>query len=258
MNLIKPGTGAKPNPTWFKPLHVSHLLKNKIGAVAPGTNLKPYQFIESIRDQGSTESCVGQGTSSGFELTSRAYNYVVPNISAMFSYWLARLGESPVVDQGSSPFDCIRNISKYGVVAESRWKFDPAKINVEPPLDVWENGLEHKITGVFGTYGTEITTIKQCLDNGFPICFAQTVDDQMDNYSSGVLGKFDGTSRGSHYQCIVDYVDAGVVVLNSWGLGFGIKYGDFSGGFSICSWERIADPVNCSDFLVFDVGPSDL
>lgn len=256
-NTLK-GLGHKPMPRWVQFPHVSRLLHSKVGAVAPGTNLKPYQFIQNIRDQRSTESCVGQALSAGLELMSRAYNYNVPDVSALFIYWLARLGENPVSDEGSNPFQAIAGISKYGIVADSKWSFDESKINSVPSLDCWTNALNHRINGIFSTYGNEIDTIKQCVDMGYPVCFAQTVDDQMDNYSGGVLGPFDGTSRGSHYQCIVDYTDQGAVVLNSWGTGFGIKYGNFPGGFSICSWSRLADGINTSDYLVIDAGPKDL
>lgn len=259
------GLGHKPSPSWVQFPHVTKLLGKKQSLVGagllppPGASLRPFQFIQNIRDQGSTESCVGQALAAGLELTSRAYNYNVPDVSALFNYWLARIGEHPVTDEGSNPFNAIANIAKFGIVADTKWPFDSNKINSVPSLDCWTDALKHKITGIFSTYGTEVDTIKQCLDNGYPVCFAQQVDDQFDNYKDGaILGKFDGTSRGGHYTVLVDYTDQYAVGLNSWGSSWGSKYGKFQGGFFFASWNRLADPINCSEFLVIDTGPTDL
>lgn len=257
---IKFGLGHKTNPSWFKPESVETLLKKRYKTRVGGsvTANRPTQFIKTIRDQGQSESCVGQGFAAGAELDQRGKGNDVPDLSARFAYYLAKLGENPKVDNGSSPFNAADGVGKFGFVAESQWQFTTNNILAVPTLDVFESGLDFKLTGVYTTQGDQSDTIKSCLDNGIPVGYAQNVDSNgFDSYQSGdILGPFSGTVRGSHFTVLVDHaVINGVdcaVGLNSWSVQWGSGWLTFSGGFYYISWERLADATNCFDFTVFD------
>jgi hypothetical protein len=73
-----------------------------------------------------------------------------------------------------------------------------------------------------------------------PVCVGIQVDQGFMN-DPGSHWRFAGPSKGGHYLCAVGTSGDGLLVVNSWGTGWG------DGGFCTLSWDSVCDPRVTSD-----------
>lgn len=183
--------------------------------------------VPPARDQSITSSCVGQALAASVQIRAAISGHsVVPSASAIYAIarMLDQSRDMPLVDVGSSPSRAIEGAKEWGMVAESRWPFSVANVDVKPPLDVFQNGLDatlgqhYRIPSGWGA----IDGIKRALVAGYIPGFAMTVDESYDRYDgSDVYRAPSGRVLGRHMQCVVGYDGDVFEVLNSWGVGWG-------------------------------------
>lgn len=205
--------------------------------------------VPSIADQGPTNSCVGQALASSVHLLTIVGGYPIERPSALTIYAFARLETSPrsaLFDGGSSPTDAINVMKREGMVPESRWPFDPSKVDEVPPWDVFQHvsdvmvGQHYRVAQGRGAAQLLREAVAQ---NYFPT-FAMDVDDAYLDYDgSDVYRAANGKYVGRHMQTVIGWGDGYLEVLNSWGDAWG------DGGVS-----RIADSFiesrACDSFII--------
>lgn len=205
--------------------------------------------ITLIDDQIGNE-CVGQALAQCLRIRSHIDGRPIdPSWTAIYA--VARSLEHPsahtLADVGSFPFRGIEGLSDWGVVARRRWPGD-VDHTLPVPVDVLEAGALAYITGEYRIGDEREVQIKQAICAGHPVFFAMSVDASYQHYSGGLWRGMSGPSMGGHAQCIVGYDEDGVIVANSWGLGWG------EGGLSRISWDAIAS-ADCTNFYVITHAP---
>ena len=86
--------------------------------------------------QGGTNSCVGFDLMQQIHVDSQIHGLRAIDVSPLWAYYAGRKRTADggeIADLGSRPSDVWMGIEEQGVVSLSRWPFDRAKVNDEPP-----------------------------------------------------------------------------------------------------------------------------
>lgn len=230
-------------------------------SILPREALGLRDFIRRIKNQGPTNSCVGQALSSAFDLRLRKLGFSLPDPSGLGLYCharvLARVGTEPLVDEGSNADYAFAGAKEIGIPSEDVWPMDPSKVNVELPMDVLAEASTMIIAAWLHVYQQgkdRVDVAAQALDKGYSVVFAMGVDMAFVNYSGGTIDAIDLEHLvGGHMLLIVGYrtrPDGAreFLVQNSWGEGWG------EGGFCWVHETVLAAP-NASGFSVVEVQP---
>jgi hypothetical protein len=229
------------------------------------TNLPKSHTLESylrrIKDQTTTNSCVGQGWATAFDVRQRVMGIDNGEPSSLGWYGLARtLGklskDEKLQDEGAYPRLAAKAATEWGVPLESVWKFDESKVNVDLPLDVLENASATKVTGWYRIDAQgqgRVLALMQALSKGYPVAFGTQVDQSYEDWDGkGVIGPKAGKSLGGHCTCIIGYrteADGSISFMfaQSWGKNWG------QGGLGWLCEARITMPES-TDFYVMTLG----
>ena len=209
------------------------------------------KYVDHVRDQGATSSCVGQAFARAIHVRAGVEGITIPFPSALQIYALARREELPLVDQGSRPRAAASAMRELGVAAEAHWPFDEETVNELPPWDVLQGSVDALVTGYYriGGEGDErCILVRQALAAGYPLPFALQVDRSFEDYTEGVIGGFAGESLGGHMTALIGYGPGWFLGINSWGPAWG------DGGFFRISDARIGDSTS-ADFYALTVAP---
>jgi C1A family cysteine protease len=193
------------------------------------------QYIGKIRNQESTSSCVGHGLWASVQIREKILGMNSGESSPLGFYALARtLGkatkEEKLRDDGSYPRLAMKAIRDWGIPLESKWPFDPSKVNEELPWDVLQQASGTKVSAWYRIDGIgqgRVLSLMQAISKGYPVVFGTEVDGVYEDWNGqGVIGPRVGRSLGGHCTCIVGYRTErdGTVSFqfqNSWGKGWG-------------------------------------
>lgn len=214
--------------------HVGALIGAGVESLPPSVDYSA--LVDTIPDQGSTSSCVGQAFATVLYLRAQIAGAPIARPSAKAIYDCARLLEQPniLADTGSRPRLAIQGLQEFGMVAEERWPLTDDNVNDVPPLDVFRAGLGAMLGGYYRIGGADVATLaRSALSKGFPVFFAMPVDNAFLRISDGAV--YEGAREmvlGSHAMALVGYGEGWFRVANSWGASWG------AGGFG-----RVADSV---------------
>lgn len=252
------GKGHIPNKPDARDRPIGALIQ-QLGAVTPLPDTASLRsFAGVVNDQSITSSCVAQAGTKAVLTRARVLGVMVPELSALASYAITRgfsmVKGEPMVDQGSIPRDFFRGAQGFGVVAESRWPFDPAVVNDVLPLDVFEAAADAKVSTyhVIEEEGTaRAQRIRETIHGGTGVCFAMPVDKAYEELETAdVYQGRTGPSLGGHYQFICGYGPGYFEILSSWGIGHG------AAGLVRIAADYIGNPVECTDLMAIDVAPA--
>lgn len=193
--------------------------------------------VRSIKDQGSTSSCVGHAIGTACDTRLRRLGLVSPEPSRVAIYSAARAygrldKGSAFTDDGCYPRHAMKGIRDFGVPAETTWPFDASKINEELPWDVHQAASAFRITQWYridSVGHARVEDICNAIAQGYPVVFGMGVDDNFMNWDGkGVVPFLDAEKNlGGHMMCLVGYTtDNSERVfrgVNSWGIGWGNK-----------------------------------
>ena len=182
-----------------------------------------------INNQLVTNSCVGQSTSMDYEstlLVQDSTNVFTP--SKLFIYYNARkaIGQEGI-DEGCVIRDAFKSINRDGVVSEADWPFDPNKVTVEPPSELYEKAKDHQVIE-YKRIPRSLDQMKGCLAEGYPFVFGFSVYESFYDPETVELGKAHLPVKGDrllggHAVICVGYNDADktFICINSWGKDWG-------------------------------------
>lgn len=180
--------------------------------------------LDSVCDQGATSSCVGHALSTALYLAGQAQGQPIPRPSRRWLYDIARYRRRPGVleDTGSSGYTMASAAAENGIVAETRFPFDPALINEPPPFDLDIAGADALFTDWFRA-SDDPEELALALDRGHVPIVAIPVHTNFEQWTSDEpYFELAGDFRGNHMLAVIGYDEHathGLVfeVVNSWG-----------------------------------------
>jgi Papain family cysteine protease len=229
----------------------------RLGAPAqlpPDASLQ--QFVRRVNDQGQTESCVGQALTKAIDTRLRKLGINVDEPSAQAAYTGGRELEvgpdGQLTDTGSVAADVFKFLRDIGVAREQVWPLDPAKINEKLPWDVLQDASHFLLFQWWRIYESGVSrsdAIANALAQGFPVVFAQQVDNKFFSYSGGTILALDADDAGGHMMCILGYRTRKdgtreFLVINSWGINWG------ESGYCWMHERVLADPRSDEFYIV--------
>lgn len=195
-------------------------------------------YVSRVRQQLSTQSCVGQALASASELCAAIAGRAL-HLSASWPYVLGLEAErpgymGPLQDKGCYPRLAMNAVQKRGLVSEASWPFSAAAITRRPSPAVAVGaynaiGLRYYRIGEMGP--PRISAIEEALVRGYGLLFGMGVDAGYSVYGGQLIQSM-GPSAGGHMQVITAVRGAVVRVLNSYGPGWGDQgYANFDRDF---------------------------
>jgi len=159
--------------------------------------------------------------------------------SEAYQWYYSRLDEGKQDENvGVQLRNCFKTIMKYGFVPQSVWDFEdgwrkkPDK-NAEISASFYKLYLS-QFKGYFSIYPGNTASIKNALNNGFPVVFGFPVTSEfMKLKGKNFYDEIKGGIQGYHAMLITGYGVDGFEVRNSWGK----KWGDE--GYTIISEELV-------------------
>ena len=209
------------------------------------------KWCSPVEDQGQVGSCVGNSVVGALELLNIKSGAKHVDLSRLFIYYNSRLmHRCEDRDEGTYIRLAMGTLSSLGTCTESKWSYDPNKVNSRPSWGSYREAYAHKIGSFYciKESGTElIDMIKAALSSGHPVVFGMIVDDDYMNYRGGVvpLPRDDRQNPGGHAQLIVGYDEPQrvFIVRNSWGSSWGV------GGYAYVPFDYL-DRSDADDFWV--------
>lgn len=204
----------------------------KLGLVSLPTSISLRSWVDRVRDQESSSSCVGQSIARAIHIRTRILGMTHPFPSALAIYTGARMRELPLfrpsdaqrlglTDDGCRPrfgMDAVADPELSALVPEAEWPLDMKRVNERLPLDIFQagNGLAITWSRITGDGMARARLVKESLAAGYPVVFGMRLDS---GYPSLLSATYEpaGESIGNHMQTIVGYRGEYFDVLNSWG-----------------------------------------
>lgn len=178
-------------------------------------------------DQGALGSCVGNGVVTAFRRTLQVNNHLDHDGSRLYAYYNAREPENKNVDSGASIRDGIKGLNAYGLCKEETWPYIIAKFAEKPPDNAFAEGLDHQ-TLLYERIPQMKIAIMDVLSKGYAVVYGMQLYESFMKEEVARTGivpypKCYEDYVGGHCLTIFDYDKDNVVVLNSWGAGWGVN-----------------------------------
>lgn len=145
--------------------------------------------------------------------------YIAP--SRLFIYYNERSMEGTTnSDSGADIRDGIKSLSTYGWCSEDTWGYDISRFRNKPPQTAYDEAAQRKITQYLAV-DQNLSTIQNCLADGFPIVFGFTVYSSFEGNSvrqTGIVNLPNGNERSVGGHCFTK--DTSVSLLNGKELTF--------------------------------------
>lgn len=218
----------------------------------PRVDLRPY--CTKVEDQSQSNSCCANAAAGAYEYLCKrvaaSTGDEVGDISRLFIYFVGRKNDQvrwgqgfhKVKDEGITLSGAANALEAQGACLESTWAFDLSKVNDRPPAECFEEAANYKVTEV-KLVPTDLTAMKQCLAEGFPIVFGCKLTKPFFAAPKGVVRTPDpsdpqSAEHGRHAMLLVGYSDHKEVfiVRNSWGEHWGDQ------GYCYMPYDYLANP----------------
>lgn len=213
-------------------LRLRPLTAMKVGGAELPVSVSLRQYVDRVRDQKQSSSCVGQSVARAIHIRTQMLGSKHPFPSALAIYTGARSRELPLrgpgdasrlglTDDGCRPrfaMEAVTDAELSCLVPEDEWPLDMSLVNERLPLDIFQTGNSlfvrwHRIGGS-GRARTRL--VKESLAAGYPVVFGMQLDAFYENFDGGVYEPI-AESIGNHMQCIDSYNRELFGVVNSWG-----------------------------------------
>jgi hypothetical protein len=169
-----------------------------------------------------------------------------PLVSRRLVYYGARARHGAQrEDQGTYPRLAMTAVREDGYALESACPYEPARYAEPPPPSAYRASYDQ--SGGRLTYyrcsdrpAERRREIESALASLRPVTIGVQVD-QMFLDDPGPFWRRVGPAIGGHAMCAVGYSERGLLIVNSWGTGWG------DGGFCTLAWDSVCDPSVTSD-----------
>lgn len=224
--LKRRGTGWRQNPTDRRDYDIDRL---GIPSAELPEAASMWNLVAAIRDQGPTNSCVGQALAAAVTIREVATNKGWRPASALFPYWYSRyaLGE-PVRDEGTFIRPTAQTMARIGIPDEVHWPMVPGRVNRQPGPEALMQAYP-RAGGLYATiqdFGTaRISAVRACLAAGYPVVMGLRIDDAFLLDTGPEVIEEPKVTRYGHAGTAIGYkpaIDGSYLfeVLNSWGPGW--------------------------------------
>lgn len=208
-----------------------------------------------VYNQGNLGSCTANALGAAFEFGKKKMKKPTFRPSRLFLYYNERVLMNTVAsDSGAYLRDGIKSLNKQGICPEREWSYDDdssdnAKFTQKPPTSCYRSAKKNQILS-YWRVPVNITSIKGCLAEGYPISFGFSVYESFFSPAvskKGIMPLPDVNTEdfmGGHAVLAVGYDDKKQMVLvrNSWGKNWGIA------GHFWMPYSFIANEGYCRDF----------
>jgi C1A family cysteine protease len=190
------------------------------------------KFIPSVLDQGSLGSSTANACSNALRYLQRKEKLKDWQPSRLYIYWFSRFIEGTTnEDSGASIRSALTAIHTYGVCENALLPYNVNKFKVKPNNSCIRSATPHTRDFKYLTLDSNLQSIKQCLNAGFPIVFGMDVYESFESdivTKTGVVPMPNISTEellGGHVVTMYGYDDAKkqFIVMNSWGVNWGDK-----------------------------------
>jgi hypothetical protein len=247
--------GYIPSPIDDRDLKLVGDADSMFGAVAAAPPKQSYdliQHIDWVNDQQTSNSCVWNGIQTAHWIRQGRQGTAQEKkrrLSRMFGYWNTRKRNGDESrDQGCIPREAWKAAATMGFCTEALWPFEISKVNQKPDLDAFTGAIDQQwLTGYYNLWGLtgRDNEARLAISQGHPVVFGTLIDDKFTTYKAATPDETVGIPKsvpvGRHMMCGVGYDEKGLIVANSWGLGWGTPDPShrFPGGFFRMAWEWV-------------------
>jgi hypothetical protein len=158
------------------------------------------------------------------------------------------------VDAGTRPRLAFKALRTYGFAREASWPYEKG-VNDKPSVSLYRDSLATSDWVEYARCSDDPDQrrqdIKAALAALKPVCIGIQVDAAF-MADPGPFWRYRGPSVGAHYVCAVGYDATGLLIVNSWGTGWG------DAGFCTIAWDSALALLITSDCYVIDTAPKPL
>jgi C1A family cysteine protease len=202
-----------------------------------------------VYDQGQLGSCTANAGCCAVEFDMIAQNEKVTTPSRLFLYYIERVADGDVNDDGGSTLrQCIQCIDTSGVCDESMWPYDVGRFAVKPSDNCYTQALTHKGLNAFVLH-QDLHELQHCLAVfGRPFIFGITIYESFESAAVAKTGMVPmphvhhEKCLGGHAITCVGYTRDHFIIRNSWGPNWGDK------GYFYLPYAYVLSPALASDF----------
>lgn len=188
------------------------------------------QSMPPVLNQGSLGSCTAQATSNAIRYCMFKRRAIVFQPSRLFIYYWARdIGGNASRDSGANICDVMEAIHYRGVCEESVWPYNIEKFATYPSGRAIGAALQRTKGFGYQSLKPDLTLMKTCLAQGFPIIVGLVVYRSFqttDSFSTGIIplpNRATEPKLGGHCVLLTGYDATTFTFQNSWGTGIGRK-----------------------------------
>lgn len=222
-----------PENDTFKTRRINTFYKSNLAKSLPNV-VDMRKMWGPCYDQGSIGSCVSNSCIGAIRYLSRKMNLGSFEGSRLFNYYNSRALYFDIQkDTGSHSSAAYEAVRIFGLCKETSWPYDVNKFTIKPSEPAF-NEADLVSMSYLNINKDNLSDIKQCLADGFPITFCLTL---FENWSAvnGQVPEPTGVSKGGHAMNIIGYDDTKqmFIIANSWN-----KWGGMD-GFLYISYKYV-------------------
>lgn len=243
-------------------------LKVKVPPVLPDrVDLRP--DFPPCYDQGRIGSCTSNAIAGALQYLRKKLGKPEDFTSSrLFNYWNERdLEKSVPYDAGAFIRDGIKVINTFGAPPEHKWQY--SDVPADYYTNKWKSGAKPRKRPSDSAYAAgklkeavayevvpqDVTTLRTCLSEGFPIVFGFSVYDSFETDAVAQTGvvpmpKLTENLLGGHACVIVgyDHFVQRFIVRNSWGTTWGMDDRNGKKGYFSMPYEYVTNRGLAADF----------
>jgi C1A family cysteine protease len=190
---------------------------------APRSDLRP--GCSPVENQEKLGSCVYNATIGALEFLEILNHEKFIDKSRLFAYYCGRADNGHVdEDTGDTIRHAMKILAHLGTCDEKLWPYDISKFRDMPTQQCYADAIQHIITSYYALHN--IDEIRQCLTDGFPVCFGAYLFLQFELVGKDGIVKMPGCWKrpiGAHAMDFVGHNDDTeyLTTRNSWGTTWG-------------------------------------
>lgn len=220
----------------------------RVAALPLNTDLS--SLMPPVYDQGQLGSCTGNAIAGLVQYDAIKQGLLDTNTpSRLFIYYGEREIEGTIhEDAGAQIRDGLKTVAKQGVCDETEWPYDISKFTDKPSAQCYTDATLHQAI-VYQRVSQDVTAMKTCLAEGFPIVVGFTVyasfeSDEVAQTGTVQMPGSHEADLGGHAVLVVGYDDATnrFKCRNSWGPNWG------DNGYFTIPYAYLSDSALAGDF----------